>query len=55
LMDLSQYSVESVVRRYAIKGKLSNIHGEHARRTQKLSIRVIEEADLSNESCRVQA
>jgi len=50
VIDLSQYSVESVVRRYLIKGKLSNIHGEHARRTQKLSIRVIEEADLTTQT-----
>lgn len=50
VIDLSEYAAQSVIRRYSIKGTLKNIHGEHQRRTQKISMRVLDEADLTTSS-----
>lgn len=43
-IDLESYADKTVKRRYEIEGTLTDIHGEHARRTQMISKIVYDEA-----------
>ena len=45
IIDLNSYSAQSVVRRYALSGTLRNIHGEHDRRGQTISLVVFAQKD----------
>lgn len=45
LIDLNEYSSQSVVRRYFISGTLRNLHGEHNRRGQTISLVVFAQED----------
>ena len=45
IIDLNSYSAQSVVRRYVLSGTLKNIHGEHDRRGQTISLVIFAQKD----------